>query len=78
MSDTDAKQDGSESDVSCQPDSFEERAEGSSPGLIVEFWDFIVHNKKWWIAPIVIVLMLVGLLIFLAETPVGPLIYPGV
>lgn len=51
-------------------------AEQSSPGLVSEFLDFLVHNKKWWLAPIVAVLLLVGLLVLLSSSVVAPFIYP--
>ena len=44
--------------------------------VLKEFWGFLVERKKWWLAPIFIVLMLLGLLIIFAETSaVAPFIY---
>jgi competence protein ComGC len=41
-----------------------------------EFWEFMKHNKKFWLAPIVIVLALVGALLILAKgSAVAPFIY---
>jgi hypothetical protein len=41
-----------------------------------EFWDFLRVRKKWWLAPIIIVLALLGALIVLTEsTAVAPFIY---
>ncbi len=37
---------------------------------------FSVYNKAWWLTPIVIVLLLVGLLIVLGSTGIAPFIYP--
>jgi hypothetical protein len=54
---------------------FSREAEASQPGLLREFWDFLMHNKKWWLAPIVIILLLFGLLIVLAGTGAAPFIY---
>ncbi|MEQ8785284.1 MAG: DUF5989 family protein [Pirellulaceae bacterium] len=54
---------------------FEQLAEQASPGILREFFDFLRYNKKWWMAPIVIVLLLAGLVILLTATPVGPFIY---
>lgn len=59
-----------------RPRDFADQAEAPSPGLIVEFIDFLKHNKKWWLLPIVIVLSLVGLLVFLSSSVVAPFIYP--
>ena len=55
---------------------FSRQAQQSSPSLLRELADFLLHNKAWWITPIVVVLLLVGLLIFLAGTGAAPFIYP--
>jgi hypothetical protein len=44
-------------------------------GLIREFGSFLMHSKKWWLTPIVVVLLLLGLLVFLAGSPAAPFIY---
>lgn len=44
--------------------------------ILREFWDFLRVRKKWWLAPIVIVLVLLGFLIVLTESSaVAPFIY---
>ena len=41
-----------------------------------DLWDFMRIRKKFWLAPIIIVLVLLGGLILLAEgTAVAPFIY---
>ena len=41
-----------------------------------DLWDFMRMRKKFWLAPIIIVLLLLGLLIVLAEgSAVAPFIY---
>ena len=41
-----------------------------------DLWDFMRERKKFWLAPIIIVLLLLGVLIVLAEgTAVAPFIY---
>ena len=52
-----------------------ERAGAENPSLIAEFWDFLSHNKKWWLLPILIVMLLLGTLIFLSGTAAAPFIY---
>ena len=37
-------------------------SEHADRGLLGEFWDFLRFNKKWWLLPIVVVLLLIGLL----------------
>jgi hypothetical protein len=44
--------------------------------ILKEFWAFLRVRKKWWLAPIIIVLLLLGLLIFLSQgSAVAPFIY---
>ena len=44
--------------------------------LVQEFWLFLKVRKKWWLAPIVIVLGLMGLLIVVTEgSAIAPFIY---
>ena len=58
------------------PDSsFEREAEASSPGIVAEFWDFLRHSGKWWLAPVVIALLALGALVVLAAGPAAPFIY---
>lgn len=45
-------------------------------GILKELWDFLKVRKKWWLLPIVIVLILLGLLIIFTESSaVAPFIY---
>jgi len=45
-------------------------------GIAREFLDFIVHNKIWWMTPIIVVLaLLVALILFAESSPVLPFIY---
>jgi hypothetical protein len=55
--------------------SFAEQAEERSGGIIREFADFLRHNKKWWLLPILLVLFVVGLLVVLGGTAAAPFIY---
>ena len=44
--------------------------------FLKDLWDFMRVRKKFWLAPIIIVLLLLGVLIVLAEgSAVGPFIY---
>lgn len=52
-----------------------EQAQGSQPGLVREFIDFLKHEKKWWLTPIVAVLILVTTLVMLSGTAGAPFIY---
>jgi len=54
---------------------FAAAANEPQPSLVVEFWQFLRQNKKWWLLPIVFVLLLFSLLIALAGSGAAPLIY---
>ena len=44
--------------------------------ILAEFWFFVLHKKKWWLAPIVFVLVLLGVIIVFAESSaLAPFIY---
>jgi len=44
--------------------------------IILEFLDFLKTRKKWWLAPVVIIMLLMGFLILLTEgSAVAPFIY---
>lgn len=47
----------------------------SAGGILGEFWSFLCHNKKWWLLPILLVLLLFGLLIVASGSGVAPFIY---
>ena len=57
-------------------DDFARRAAEKPPGLLRDIWGMLRQNKKWWLTPIVIVLLLVGVLLVLSATPLGPFLYP--
>ena len=44
--------------------------------LLVDLWGFLKQRKKFWLAPIIILMLLLGVLIVLAEgSAVAPFIY---
>jgi hypothetical protein len=55
---------------------FEDLASQQRPNsFVAEFWDFLRHNKKWWLTPIVVILLLFGAMMFLSGTAAAPFIY---
>ncbi len=54
---------------------FEAGLKQARTGLVTEFWDFLKHNKKWWLAPIVISILGLGLLVLLGGSAAAPFIY---
>ena len=55
---------------------FERAADRPQVGPTGELFAFLAQNKKWWLAPIVVVLFVAGLLILLGSSAAGPFIYP--
>ncbi|MEM9194774.1 MAG: DUF5989 family protein [Myxococcota bacterium] len=43
--------------------------------LLREFTGFLMENKKWWLLPIVLVFLLLGVLMVLGATGAAPFIY---
>lgn len=64
-----------ESDAQPATEDFAEQAEQADVGLVQEFIDFLKYNKAWWLTPIIVVLLLVGVLIMVGGTAWAPFIY---
>jgi hypothetical protein len=46
------------------------------PSVVGELWAFLRERKKWWLGPIILVLVLFGGLLVLAQgSAVAPFIY---
>jgi hypothetical protein len=44
--------------------------------VLGDFWEFLLQEKKYWLVPVMIVFVLVGLLLAFAQTSaVAPFIY---
>jgi len=54
---------------------FADQAGRPAQGFVRELWDFLRSNKKWWLAPIIVVLVVLGALIMLGGTAAAPFIY---
>ena len=54
---------------------FARLADGAQPGLLREFWDFLRYNKKWWLLPILLTLLVLGTFVLLTSTAFAPFIY---
>ena len=54
---------------------FEEMATQRDPWLLAEYVRFLARNKKYWLIPIIVALLLIGLLAMLGGSPAGAFIY---
>lgn len=50
-------------------------SEQRSSNIVTELWAFMAHNKKWWLTPILLLLLILGALIVLGGTGAAPFIY---
>ena len=45
-------------------------------GILKEFWDFLKVRKKWWLTPVVVIMILLGaLIVFSQGSAISPFIY---
>ncbi len=54
--------------------SFEQAVKAGRTSIVREFWQFLAHNKKWWLLPIVLVFFVLGALMLLGGTAAAPFI----
>jgi hypothetical protein len=54
---------------------FATMAEQKRPSMAAEVLRFLMESKKWWLLPIVLLLLLFGALAVFATTGAAPLIY---
>jgi len=54
---------------------FESEGNAARPGLLRELWAFMTTNKKWWLGPIILVLLLMGALMALSTSVAAPFVY---
>lgn len=58
-----------------QPNSFEQATEEGQRGIFGEFFGFMRENAKWWLAPFLIVFLLLAILVVVGTTGAAPFIY---
>jgi hypothetical protein len=56
-------------------EAFRKQAEARPHWALSDLWYFLRHSKKWWLTPIIISLLLLGVLVVLAGTGAAPFIY---
>ncbi len=56
-------------------DDFARHAETPQPNIVSEMLSWMRYNKKWWLLPIVSILLLVGLLVVVSGSAIAPFIY---
>ena len=61
--------------MSTQKDEFEKASQDKQGNLISEFWGFLMQTKKFWLLPLIIVMLILATLLVLTSSSVAPFIY---
>lgn len=59
-----------------EPEQAELDEAGENVGLLRELVELILHNKKWWLVPVIVVLLVIGVLVALGSSALAPYLYP--
>ncbi|MBI5863332.1 MAG: hypothetical protein HZB38_02230 [Planctomycetes bacterium] len=54
---------------------FQRLSAQARPGILAEFFAFAKANRKWWLLPIILFMLAIGVLIILGGTAAAPFIY---
>ncbi|MBG30826.1 MAG: hypothetical protein CMI31_12610 [Opitutae bacterium] len=54
---------------------FDEIENDSNRGLLGELWAMLMENKKFWMIPIILTLLLFGILVIIGSSSSAPFIY---
>ena len=50
-------------------------SEESRRFFLLELWHFLRQTKKWWLFPVLVTLLLLGMVMWMSSTAAGPFIY---
>lgn len=54
---------------------FEKASQGKQGNLLAEFMGFLKQNKKFWLLPLILVMLALAALLILSSTAAAPFIY---
>ena len=60
---------------SSQDEFSRQAAQRKRSGIVREFFDFLKENRKWWLAPIILAVLGLGVLVLLGGGAAAPFIY---
>lgn len=43
--------------------------------FIKELFNYIMERKKWWLAPLIFILVLIGLIVVFSNSAIAPFVY---
>ena len=61
--------------MSQPPNDFEKAASESQRSLVSEFLGFLKQNRKFWLLPLILVMLALAALLILSSTAAAPFIY---
>lgn len=61
--------------MSTDQNDFQREARSGRGNIITEFFAFLRDNKKWWLLPMLLVILVLGGLVLLGGTGLAPFIY---
>jgi protein-S-isoprenylcysteine O-methyltransferase Ste14 len=50
-------------------------SEARDPSFLSDLWDFMKTSKKWWMLPMILMLLLLSGVLVLSHTAMAPFIY---
>ncbi|HBN77607.1 MAG TPA: hypothetical protein DD473_17710 [Planctomycetaceae bacterium] len=59
-----------------EPNDFERAAASKPLSLTAEFLLFLKEHKAWWMVPILLSLVLIGVAVWMSSSTLAPFIYP--
>lgn len=58
-----------------QSDFAKAAARQTDRGVVAECWYFLWFHRAWWLLPVVLMLLLLGVFLVLSQTAAGPFLY---
>lgn len=72
---TDPKGSEPQGETTTASSEFENQATAKKRGLLAEFFAYFRDEGKWWLSPIILVLLIFGVLLALGASGAAPFIY---
>ncbi|MGB2987919.1 MAG: DUF5989 family protein [Phycisphaerae bacterium] len=67
--------DNTDTTQSPSPEDFAREVASAPTGIVREYLAFLRHGRRWWLAPILLILLLVSVLVIASGTAAAPFIY---
>jgi hypothetical protein len=61
--------------TSAETNDLDREARLPAPSFLREVWDSLMYSGKWWLIPVVVCIVILGMLVMLSGTAAAPFIY---